>query len=899
LKITLIFPVIFFVFSASAQSDWNQSLRYDLHVKFFPAEHTVDAVMKLEYTNHSPDTLNFIWFHVWPNAYRNDKTLYSDQLLENGDTRFYFSSKEKKGYINHLDFRVDGDRAVIQDHPEYIDVIRLILPKPLLPGDSISISSSFHLQIPFNFNGNGYLKHHFEFRNWYPEPAVYDSHGWHPMPFLSQGGAFHEKADFDVEVETTPGYRLAAGTEAVLKESGGTNLYRFSLKNANSFAWIASDPYSIATGQIETISGTPVSVRYYYHTGKHMIESVKIMEAVKKEIHLLSEWLGPFPYPSVCIAQATVMQDQDFSGLICIGLVPDKEDWQTVLRRGLVAQWFQTMLLTDQRNLPWFSKGFIHYYERRLIREESSAGSISSKHSNDNLWLRVAENEKTTQPVNTPAPLFSTQNDSLIPSDKAGIWLLQLQELIGMKNFDKQMHSYISQWQFRHPDPEDLKKNMDSASKINLRLFFDKLNSNQSFFADSLKRTTKPAFIFSVKNSDRYNYLGLSPVPGYNRYDGFMLGALIHNINLPENRTEFLFTPLYAFGSKTLEGLGRISYSWHPESHFSKISIGINGGRFDTNKATDSTGKVIFENFVKIVPYIRFDFKPSSPRSSVSKWMDFKTYLITEKSFGQFYVSSKDSLIHPNSVSTDFRYVNQLSFNLIDSRVLYPYGFRVEVQQSELFYRINLHADYLLNYPDGGGLQVRFFAAKFGVWNENNNASVSRYEPKLLGVDGNEDYLYEDYFIGRSASNALENSSISNGGLAAQQIMNRDGGLKLRIDDFDYVQGKSSNWVSSLNFNTSLPAGLFPFPVPLRIFFDVGTYAEAWQNNPLTSKFLYTGGIQLSLFKNLLNIYAPLVYSNDFNDALRNTSFGRKITFSIDIQNINYKKIIRKWAYHD
>ncbi len=47
-------------------------------------------------------------------------------------------------------------------------------------------------------------------------------------------------------------------------------------------------------------------------------------------------------------------------------------------------------------------------------------------------------------------------------------------------------------------------------------------------------------------------------------------------------------------------------------------------------------------------------------------------------------------------------------------------------------------------------------------------------------------------------------ASISNGGLPAQQIMNRDGGLKLRIDDFDYVQGKSANWVSSLNFNTSL-----------------------------------------------------------------------------------------------
>jgi hypothetical protein len=45
-----------------------------------------------------------------------------------------------------------------------------------------------------------------------------------------------------------------------------------------------------------------------------------------------------------------------------------------------------------------------------------------------------------------------------------------------------------------------------------------------------------------------------------------------------------------------------------------------------------------------------------------------------------------------------------------------------------------------------------------------------------------------------------------------------------------------------------------------------------------------------------LNIYAPLIYSNDFDAALGTTSFGRKITFSIDIQNINYKKLIRKAA---
>lgn len=898
MKRFLIIPALLYILQAGAQPDWKQSLNYDIHVKFNQPEKSLDALMKLQYTNHSPDTLSFIWFHVWPNAYRNDRTLYSEQLLENGDTRFYFSSKDQKGYLNRLDFRVNGSLATVQDHPEYIDVVKLILPRPLLPGDSISISSSFHLRLPFNFNGNGYSSHHFELRNWYPEPAVYDRHGWHPMPFLVQGGAYHEAADFIVEIEAPSAYLIAAGAVAdTLSHSVTDNLYRFSLENANGFAWIADNHYLLKTDNLKTSDGRQVGIQFFY-TGTNSGKANIGFDQVKIEMQLLSEWFGPYPSKTLTIVEADPLADENFTGLVCIGT---KMNYlQPALRSGLLGQWFQTILMTDQRTQPWFSKGFINYYNQRLLKLTFPSKAEQAFYSNNNLWLRVAEKERTTQPVKTPAPEFSVQNDSLIPYNKAGLWLSILKDSVGMKRFDQNMLDYFSHWKFNHPYPEDFKKIMDSGTEKNLQPVYDKLNGYESLFDSSQKRSIRPAFIFSVRNSWKYNYIGLAPVPGYNKYDGFMLGALIHNINLPENKFEFLFMPMYAFGSQKAVGLGRLSYSWYPDNHhLNRISIGINGAHFDTNKATDSTGMLLFENFSKLVPYIRIDFKPSGPRSTISEWMDFKSYLIKEINFEQFNVSSKDSLIHPNSTSSSFRYINQLSFNLQDSRVLYPYNLRAEFQQSELFYRINLQANYFMNYPDGGGLSVRFFAGKFGVWNENNSSQVLRYEPKLLGINGNEDYLYEDYFIGRSASYAIEKSSIANAGLPAQQIMNRDGGLKLRIDDYDFVQGKSANWVSSLNFNTTLPAKLFPFPVPLRIFFDVGTYAEAWQDNPPTSRFLYVGGIQLSLFKNLLNIYAPLIYSNDFNEALASTNFSKRITFSIDIQNINYKKIIRKAADHD
>ena len=170
-------------------------------------------------------------------------------------------------------------------------------------------------------------------------------------------------------------------------------------------------------------------------------------------------------------------------------------------------------------------------------------------------------------------------------------------------------------------------------------------------------------------------------------------------------------------------------------------------------------------------------------------------------------------------------------------RTLYPYSVQLQFQQDNIFYRFNATANYFFNYGMKGGMNVRFFAAKFGYWGNDHGTDIGRYQPKLLGTTGQEDYTYGNYFIGRTASYALEKESIKNEGIAAQQIMIRDGGLKMRIDQYDFVQGRSDNWVAALNLNSTLPNHLFPIDLPIRLFFDFGTYSEAWQSNPPTNKF--------------------------------------------------------------
>lgn len=367
-----------------------------------------------------------------------------------------------------------------------------------------------------------------------------------------------------------------------------------------------------------------------------------------------------------------------------------------------------------------------------------------------------------------------------------------------------------------------------------------------------------------------------------------MIGAVLHNYNLPSSALQFIAVPLFATGTKQLNGIGSIGYSYFPEKRFQRIQIAIGGASFSSLKGVDSNSNTLYGGFTRITPSIRFTVKNKFARSTLEKWVEWKTYLIGEKGF-EYKMKATDSMFYPVEGNIKNRYLNQLTFNVTDYRALYPYDVQLQLQQGDGFYRINAIANYFLNYAKGGGMQLRFFAGKFGYLGGKTDAKeleTSIYWPKLTAVRGNEDYTYSNYFIGR---NEFEH-------FAGQQIMLRDGGLKLRTDAFYELQGRSDNWVSSLNFSTSLPRIDFPIKLPVRVFFDIGSYAEAWKKNAATSRFLYVGGLQLSLFKNLVNVYAPIVYSKEFRDQLKTlgaeNKFFQRLSFSIDMHRFNLRRIV-------
>ncbi len=923
----------------SQQAYWQQQLKYTIDVTLNDNDHSLDGFLKLSYGNHSPDTLTFIWFHLWPNAFKNDQSAFSEQLLESGRTDFYFSTREQRGYINRLDFRINNNTLKTEDHPSYSDILKVYLPAPLAPGQTTELTTSFHIKLPFNFSRGGHVDQSYQITQWYPKPAVYDKSGWHPMPYLDQGEFYSEFGNYDVRITLPDNYVVAAtgvlqndeekkwlhkrgnplikpgtvkkfGAKPVskttatinnsgIKSSGTTKTLQYKQDNVHDFAWFADKYFGVKYDTLQLSSGRIIDA-YSFYSEKSATVWNNSIDMVKDAVRFRSQLIGEYPYNVVSIVEAPIGFDggMEYPTITSISPMADKKNLDITIGHEVGHNWFYGILASNERINPWMDEGINSYYDNRYElwkyppqKEVTKKTKFILNKLPDNKYLILINHlarQKKDQAIETSSTDFTEFNYGLIAYQKTAIWMQYLENYIGKEKFDSCMKLYYELWKFKHPQPEDFLSLVERSSGKDLTEFRYALKEKGRILTnESGSKKVKATFLFNLKNTDKISYINILPAIGANKYDGLMIGSVIHNFNVPNDPFQFLAIPLYATGSKQMNGIGGASYTWYPQNRFEKIEAGIGFSRFSTIKGIDSNGTKITGGFNKLVPSLRIYFKNPNLRSTREAWIEWKTFAIGEKGF-DYLLKTADSSYYPGKGKNQSRYLNQLTYSLTDYRTLYPYDFNMQLQQGEGFYRASVTANYFLNYANGGGAAARFFGAKFGYLGGRTSKkefNTSTYQPKLTAVRGDEDYTYSNYFIGRN----------ENEGLASQQIMMRDGGLKLRTDLFQGLQGRSDNWIAAINLNTSIPSNILPKVIPLRIFLDIGTYADAWGKNATTKRFLFVGGLQLSLLKGLVNIYAPLFYSSEFSDNLKTVSdenkFFRKLSFSIDVHRFNFRKI--------
>ncbi|MEP6712099.1 MAG: M1 family metallopeptidase [Ferruginibacter sp.] len=906
----LTFPFLIFQ-SAFCQSSgyWQQQVNYKIQVSLNDADNSLDAFIKMQYYNNSPDTLNYIWIHLWPNAYKNDKTAFSDQLLENGRTDFYFSDEENHGYINRLNFKVNNVSANLEDHPQHQDIVKLILPQALAPGKQITIETPFHVKLPYNFSRGGHINQSYQITQWYPKPAVYDKKGWHQMPYLDQGEFYSEFGDYDVEINVPAKYIVAAtGNLQSEIKNGGSKKITFAQSNVHDFAWFADKDFIVKEDTMQ-LPGKVIRLKVY-HLEDEKDTWKNSINYIKNSIRTKSTWVGQYPYDVVSVVDnaANTPGGMEYPTITLLRSGGSAEGLERVINHEVGHNWFYGILATNERDFPWMDEGMNTYYDRRYAETfyDAKEGNMfvpKEKFFKDRfpaypekLLLQTVAKAKKDQPITTISENFSKLNYGLVAYEKTGEWMKMLETELGKETFDRVMQTYYERWKFKHPYPEDFKLIAEEISGKNLDADFNLLNKKGSLEKPK-KRAIKLASFFSLKETDKYNYISILPAVGYNFYDKLMIGVLVHNYSLPSNKFQFFAAPLYATGSKKINGIGRAGFSLYPGGNGQKIEIAVAGENFTGDSFTDSTGKINYQQFSKIAPSLKYIFANKKPRSQVTKYIQWKTFFINETTlrFTRDTINQVDVINYP----VKHRYLNQLQFVIENSRVLYPYKGTLKIEQGEGFARTDFTGNYFFNYVKGGGLNVRFFAGKFFYTGDKTfvkQFETDAYHLNLSGAKGYEDYTYSNYFIGR---NEFEK-------LSSQQIMIRDGAFKVRTDFLSNKIGKTDDWLTAVNFTSSIPKQinpleLLPFKIPVKLFADIGTYAEAWKKDAPTGRFLYDAGIQLSVLKNVINIYVPLFYSKVYNDYFKSTiiekRFIKNISFSIDVQNISLKKLFPQIAF--
>lgn len=580
--------VLYGVGSNAQDNYFQQRVSYDIQVTLNVKEKSLTGFEKIVYVNQSPDYLSYIKFHLWPNAYKDYRTELSKQLVENNDVSLHFAPPGERGYIDMVDFKVNNQPVAwyFEDVSQEIAVIPL--EKPLAPGDSIIISTPFHVKIPYGrFSRLGHTGNDFQITQWYPKPAVYDHKGWHDMPYLDQGEFYSEFGDFKVAI-TLPDHYLVAATGELKNEQEKKRLLKlaentrqklkfipgelpdfpadtsavktlvYEAKNVHDFAWFASPSYFVLKGEVTLPHSKRKVELWSYFTARYGNLWKNSIEYLHDAIYYYSLWNGDYPYPQMTAADGALSAGagMEYPMVTVIGSVVDAFSLETVIMHEVGHNWFYGVLGSNERQHPWMDEGVNSFNELRYIETKYPNATIASKDPSNGFtkifnldqphrfqyeWLytyTAARNED--QPIELPANEYSSINYGAIVYSKTALMFNYLRHYLGDTLFDRCMQAYFRRWQFKHPYPEDMQQVFEETSGKSLKWFYNEL-FHSTYFADlkikRIKTTDSTRTLILYNKSDFALPVPISAVRFNGHYTTFWTGPFKgrYEITLPKD----------------------------------------------------------------------------------------------------------------------------------------------------------------------------------------------------------------------------------------------------------------------------------------------------------------------------------------------------------------------------
>lgn len=509
------FLLLLCVQSLQGQGYFQQLVDYRIDVQLNDTSHCLNGLFEMDYQNNSPDELDTLFIHLWPNAYSSRNTDLGEKLRNSGDFVLEFSKAEERGNITGIDFTIDGVSAAHYNYQGNVDIVYIILKKPLASGARMTVRTPFEVKIPIGkFSRLGHIGQSYQITQWYPKPAVYDMNGWHPLTYLSQGEFFSEYGSFDVSITVPANYVVAATGQLQNPEeldflkrrseetatgswqeasnefppsSVELKTLRFTQDKVHDFAWFADKRFNILHEEFELEGSGKKMEGWVYFTNQYSEAWSKSMEYVIDGTKHYSSLVGDYPYGHVSVVDGTLSAGggMEYPMITVVNGTSNERSLERVIVHEIGHNWFYGILGSNEREHAWMDEGINSYYESRYFHEkyppkEEAKGQLidylDGAGSNlQELAYRYGACRHQDQALSTTSADYSPINYGTMVYMKGAKIMDHLSSVLGEEEFDRYMQRYYEDWKFRHPGPRDMQASLETASGQNLTWFFEDL----------------------------------------------------------------------------------------------------------------------------------------------------------------------------------------------------------------------------------------------------------------------------------------------------------------------------------------------------------------------------------------------------------------------------------------
>jgi hypothetical protein len=471
---------------------WQQYVAYTISANLDTERKFLDCTEYVTYHNNSPSPLDTIYFHLYPNTYRDDHTVFAREAKMIPFSKKPGLSSKDRGFIEIYGVTVNADSLFYR-----IDetIMAVALPGTLMPGDSLTMNISCGVQIPRIVSRLGYHGKHFEMVQWYPKPCVYDEKGWHLDPYHALGEFYGEYGRFDVSIELPGDYVVAATGERTdpadmefmrsLVRDGikpvmpGRKTVRFCAENVHDFAWVCDPDFRVERTMLGDLAIEIYSMVRDRKKWKNA--SAYTIEAVKR----YDSWFGPYPYKTLSVVDGYFAGGMEYPTLVIIG---GREDaitrvFEQIIVHEVGHQWFYGVVGNNETDEAWLDEGLTTSAEMRYFEDKYGENGSLLKSSflpplteryYQNLFYYLTHTNGLEKPVLTPSHEFIEVPLAYVNAAyaKPGLMLNNLEGMLGRPMYDSLMRTYYQQYAFKHASSADFIAVCESVSQQDLKAFF-------------------------------------------------------------------------------------------------------------------------------------------------------------------------------------------------------------------------------------------------------------------------------------------------------------------------------------------------------------------------------------------------------------------------------------------